>query len=111
MRIAVVGVVVGLVLVGLHAALGPSVGLAQRPGTLASAGGGPVSVAVSPGNERELVTVVDPDTRTMAVYHVDKATGEIVLKSVRNIHYDLKMVEFNGKSPLPSEIRAMLEQR
>ena len=111
MRIAVVGVVVGLVLVGLHAAFGPSVGLAQRPGTLASAGGGPGSVAVTPGNEREQVTVVDPDTRTMAVYHVDKATGEIVLKSVRNIHYDLKMVEFNGKSPLPSEIRAMLEQR
>ena len=30
---------------------------------------------------------------------------------IRNIHYDLKMIEFNGASPLPREIRALLEQR
>ena len=47
----------------------------------------------------------------MAVYHIDTVSGEIVLKSVRNIHYDLKMMEFNGTSPLPGEIRAILEQR
>ena len=47
----------------------------------------------------------------MAVYHIDTTTGEIVLKSVRNIHYDLKMIEFNGTSPLPREIRSLLEQR
>jgi hypothetical protein len=30
---------------------------------------------------------------------------------VRNVNFDLQMMEFNGKSPLPNEIRAILEQR
>ena len=31
--------------------------------------------------------------------------------SVRNIHWDLQMMEFNGVNPLPREIRLQLEQR
>jgi len=41
----------------------------------------------------------------LAVYHVDKATGEIALRSVRNITWDLQMVEFNSGKPLPQDIR------
>ena len=47
----------------------------------------------------------------MGVYHIDLATGEVSLKSVRNIHWDLQMIEFNGTRPLPREVRSMLEQR
>jgi hypothetical protein len=57
------------------------------------------------------VTVIDVKSRVMAVYHVDRATGQIELKSVRNIQADLLMDEFNAMRPLPREIRALLEQQ
>ncbi|MEX2091376.1 MAG: hypothetical protein WD971_01800 [Pirellulales bacterium] len=53
------------------------------------------------------VIVVDPSQRVLAVYHVDKTTGEIALRSVRNITWDLQMVEFNSGEPLPQDIRNM----
>ncbi len=57
------------------------------------------------------VTLIDGKTRVMCVYHIDRATGEIELKSVRNVNWDLLMEEFNGVRPLPREIRALLEQK
>lgn len=54
------------------------------------------------------VTVIDPRQRVMGVYHVDRATGEIVLRSVRNLTWDLQMVEFNSGNPLPQDIRSGL---
>jgi hypothetical protein len=53
----------------------------------------------------QAVVVVDPSQRVMAVYHVDRSTGEIALKSVRNITWDLQMLEFNSGEPLPQDIR------
>jgi predicted methyltransferase len=55
----------------------------------------------------QVVTVIDSDERVMAVYHVDRSTGEITLKSVRNMTWDLQMLEFNSGEPLPQEIRDM----
>ena len=55
----------------------------------------------------QALVVVDPGQRVLAVYHVDKATGEIALRSVRNITWDLQMVEFNSGEPLPQDIRNM----
>jgi hypothetical protein len=43
----------------------------------------------------------------MAVYHVDRASGEIILRSVRNLTWDLQMMEFNSGEPLPQDIRDM----
>jgi hypothetical protein len=60
---------------------------------------------------QQQITVIDPQSRVMSVYHVDHATGMISLKSVRSIHADLLMDEFNTDSPLPREIRAILKQR
>ena len=57
------------------------------------------------------VTLIDAKTRVMCVYHVDRSSGKIELKSVRNFHWDLLMEEFNGVRPLPREIRALLEQK
>jgi hypothetical protein len=55
----------------------------------------------------QAIFVVDPAQRVLAVYHVDKSTGEIALRSVRNITWDLQMVEFNSGKPLPQDIRNM----
>jgi hypothetical protein len=60
---------------------------------------------------RQQVTLIDPKARVMSVYHIDRSTGKITLKSVRNVHFDLLMEEYNGTSPSPREIRALLEQK
>lgn len=60
---------------------------------------------------RQQIVVIDPKSRVMSVYHIDHATGVISLKSVRSIGADLLMDEFNTESPLPKEIRAILDQR
>ncbi len=57
------------------------------------------------------VTLIDGKTRVMCVYHVDRTSGKIELKSVRNVNWDLLMEEFNGVRPLPREIRTLLEQK
>jgi hypothetical protein len=58
----------------------------------------------------QIVTVIDPRQKVIGVYHVDRATGEITLKSVRNFTWDLQMVEFNSGEPLPQDIRSGLER-
>jgi hypothetical protein len=58
----------------------------------------------------QLVTVIDPRQRVMAVYQVDRTTGQIALKSVRNITWDMQMVEFNSGDPLPQDIRSGLQR-
>src|SRR4051812_16495354 len=84
--------------------------LAQRPAVPGAADG--LIAFTSPVSEKiQLLTVVDPHQHVVSVYHIDTHTGEIGLKSVRNIHWDLQMTEFNGVSPLPREIRALAEQR
>jgi hypothetical protein len=47
----------------------------------------------------------------LGVYHIDLASGEIVLKSVRSIHWDLQLGVFNGTSPLPREVQSLLDQK
>ena len=58
----------------------------------------------------QIITVIDPRQRVMAVYHVDRTTGVITPKSVRNITWDLQMIEFNSGSPLPQDIRNGLQR-
>ena len=63
------------------------------------------------GDGRQQITLIDPRTRVMSVYQIDRNTGEISLKSVRSVHWDLQMDDFNSDSPTPKEIRSLLEQR
>jgi hypothetical protein len=56
------------------------------------------------------VTVIDPGQRVMGVYHVDRETGEIALRSVRNLTWDLQMIEFNSGKPLPQDVRGGLQR-
>ena len=86
------------------------------------AAGSPVDIpARAPGGELithvtaadgqpQVVTVIDPRQRVMAIYHVDRATGQITPKSVRNFTWDLQMIEFNSGDPLPQDIRSGLQR-
>lgn len=57
------------------------------------------------------LAVIHPKLEVLSIYHVELATGKIALRSVRNIHWDLQMTEFNGEDPLPREIRSLLQPR
>jgi hypothetical protein len=59
---------------------------------------------------RQLI-VVDPKRCAVAVYHIELATGAIELVGERNISADLEMSVYNGKNPLPAEIRSQLQYR
>ena len=63
------------------------------------------------GDGRQQVTVLDPKLKTLAVYHVDRATGAITLKSVRSMTWDLLMEDYNSAKPTPGDIRSLSEQR
>ena len=71
----------------------------------------PLITHSQPVESGQQLTVIDATKRAMAVYHVDKATGRVTLKSVRQVHWDLQLEEFNGVSPLPREIQSLLSHR
>lgn len=113
MRKTCLGILVGAILVTavgiLHNAL-----FAQSPTVRTphiSPTGEMIALSQDLGEGRQQVTVIDPKARVMAVYRIETASGEISLMSVRNIHWDLQMEEFNGKNPSPRDIRSLLEQR
>lgn len=53
--------------------------------------------------------ILDPVRQVFAVYHVDPGSGEIKLKSVRNLSHDLRLPHHNSNSPTPKDIQLMLE--
>lgn len=55
--------------------------------------------------------LVDPGLKRVAAYHVDAATGQVTLKSVREVGPDLQMTEFNSGGPTPDDIRRALQSR
>ncbi len=63
-----------------------------------------VQSAMLPSGVQQL-SIIDSQARSLAVYHIDSTTGKILLKSVRNLQWDLKMEHFNGQAPLPGELR------
>lgn len=109
-RYAVGGVVVAVVLWGIgstNALLSqnpgaqlPSVG---QPSQNSNAGGSLQMVATMLPTGTQQIIVMDSAQRSLAVYHVDG--GNLQLRSVRSMVWDLRMEEFNGTPPLPSELR------
>jgi hypothetical protein len=86
--------------------------LAQRPPAPGAVPGmnGQLWIQAVPIDERQqLLLVVDPNLRNAAVYHVDGPTGSLVLKSTRNITWDLMVGDFNAQEPKPAALRRMLE--
>jgi len=47
----------------------------------------------------------------MAVYHVDRTSGALQLKSVRNLQWDLLIEDYNSGTPAPRDIRALKDQQ
>ncbi len=56
---------------------------------------------------RQQVVITDTKAKTMAIYEVEPTTGKVLLRSVREIKWDLQMQQFNATSPTPGEIRSM----
>ena len=118
MKRLVLGTLLGMGLVTAAIAVAQQRGevSAQRaapasPGPAVAAGSELIVVPTSLGEKGQMLTVVDPRQRVLSVYHIDLPTGKIALKSVRNIQWDLQMAYLNNESPLPQEIRSLLEQR
>jgi hypothetical protein len=70
-----------------------------------------IAMTASAGENRQQIILIDPQTRVMGVYHVDAGSGTIEMKSVRNLTWDLNLLQYNGTSPLPEEVRTMVEPR
>ena len=102
-------IVAGMVVWARGALSTPESVFAQH-GVLPPAEQGLIALTSRLDDGREQLTVVDPKLRAVAVYHINSANGALTLRSVRNIHWDLRMSQFNGVSPLPQQIRSMLEQ-
>ncbi|OYV92815.1 MAG: hypothetical protein B7Z73_04405 [Planctomycetia bacterium 21-64-5] len=114
MKSAMFGAVVGAGLV-VFAVRGPSLSgeaWAQRSGAQEASQSGDLiaisSAAGEQGQSAQQITIIDPKTRVMAVYHVMAADGKIELKAVRKFDWDLQMEEFNATSPLPREVRSQM---
>jgi hypothetical protein len=115
MRATACGVIVGLAM--LAWAVGfpdASLSEAQAPRPAGQdrgvAQGDLIALSYDAGGTQQ-ITVVDPRSRSVAVYHVDRVTGSLSLKSVRNIAFDMQIEDFNSNSPTPREIRALTDQR
>lgn len=113
MRGAALGVLVGAAVVWTTlGAPGGNPAWAQRDSARPLAGERELIALAAPANDSgQQYVVIDPQTRAMGVYHVDAGTGTIKLKSVRNLTWDLNLLQFNGASPLPEEVRTMVEPR
>jgi hypothetical protein len=111
MRAAVLGMLVGLgVLVALTFGF-PEASAQRAAPDRAAPSSDLMALSFDAGDGRQQVTVVDPRSRVMAVYHVDRATGALTLKSVRNVYWDLQIEDFNSANPTPREIRALTDPR
>ena len=115
MKNAILGTLLGAVLITMVTGMlveGNSA-CAQRttPPWSNGSGGELIALTETVDEKYQQVTVIDPARRAMSVYHIDLKDGKITLRGVRNIHWDLEMLEFNGTSPLPQEIRGLVEQR
>ncbi len=76
----------------------------QRP---AGFNDGLIALSETVDGRYQQVTVIDPLSRTMCVYHIELASGEIALRSVRKIHWDMQMTDFNGTKPLAQEVKTL----
>lgn len=112
MRTLGVGLVVGLLIGAAVASAGFPQAQAQRAAAPErGAAGDLLALSFDAGEGRQQVTVVDPRSRVLAVYHIDRASGALQLRSVRSVGWDLQMEDFNSASPTPREIRNLAEQR
>ena len=112
MRAVICGIVVGLCVLALGS-MGFLEAQAQRPAAQERTVSSSELVAMSydAGDGRQQITVVDPRQRVLAVYHVDRATGALSLKSVRHLQWDLLIEDYNSDKPTPREVHALVQPK
>ena len=88
----------------------PTTARADRVASPGSSGGTIISHVVQTTENSTQVIVLDPVFKRLAVYTVNSSSGEIQLKSVRNLQADLKLQEYNSADPSPLEIHKMQER-
>ena len=97
----------GLIAFSQSEGVNPQAPVVQRP---FGVNDGLIALSEMVGQKYQQVTVIDPRSQTMCVYHIAFSNGEIALKSVRKIQWDLRMTDFNGTKPLAVEVKALSEQ-
>ena len=65
-------------------------------------------VVTTPSGTYQQITIIDSKMKSMCVYHIDMTTGQIELRSARDLQWDLQLNYLNTKKPLPSEVRGIL---
>jgi hypothetical protein len=70
-----------------------------------------VALSHDAGDGRQQITLVDSRQKVMAVYHIERTTGALQLKSVRNVQWDLTIEDYNTQAPAPRDIRALGDQQ
>jgi len=88
------------------------IGLLSGPANLTTQAAAQESLWVSTtplDASRQLLLVVDPLQRVLAVYHVDTATGIVTLRSTRTLAYDLQLEDFNAADPKPGALKKMMQ--
>lgn len=99
-------VMVGLASAWYSGAQGQTGTPAVQAATLPAPPSGSLQV-VSRQGEPTMAIVYDTEKKVLGVYHID-SSGGIELKGIRPIRWDLEMLHYNGKQPLPEEIRDSL---
>lgn len=89
----------------------PAAGQRAAPSVQQAGDSSLIAVPSLSADNSQLLTLVDPRTRAMAVYRIDPTGGKIKLLSVRNVQFDLQVLDLNSDKPSPQEIRSLLEQR
>jgi len=114
MRQAVIGFLLGaglLTVVAVWFGPGNSV-LAQHARAPAPQEGDVIALHwTDDGKHHETVVLVDPQRKVMSVYQIDRASGAITLKSVRQCAWDLQFSGFNENRPTADEIRQGLTKQ
>jgi len=114
MKTVMLGLLIGtgLVMAAAGATPGGNDDYSRRPVPVnfpqARADGDLITLSTVVGDKFQQLVVVDPKSHVMSVYHVELGTGAIHLRCVRNIHWDLQMMDFNGTAPSPREIQAQI---
>jgi hypothetical protein len=114
MRLMVLGALIGAGLVIAAVGLlghGGEVYAQRAPLPATGADAGLIALSAMTGDNAQMVTLIDPKLRAMSVYRIELASGKIKLVSVRNVNWDLQMMQLNSENPLPQEIRSLLETR
>ena len=116
MRAMMVGLLTGVLVTWTldHAAPTPPTVYAQRFGVNDATGAQQsdlIAIAGAVVEGQQSIVLVDSRRQTLGSYQVDAKTGQIALRSVRNIRWDLELDEFNGMEPTPNKIQALLQSR